>query len=265
MTQGYGPDNGQQPQWGQPEQNGQQQPPQWGQPAQGGPYQTPPPAQSPSQWGQPSPAPAADPWGQPSAQPAAGPGYPGAAQSGYPGATGAAPQFTTGDGVNWSRVRLLGMGLLIGVALLLLIRLGATLAQFLLAPALAEGGEDPGSLAIGTSVVTLLLWLANLLVSLVAMVLAIMAAVMGRAKARVGGIVVAVAIPVAVVVFWILSVVLGIVAGAAGMFDPMTATFTVGGYRLITGIDAVRMLIMVAIMGIGAYLVFSTAKKKLSA
>src|SRR5690625_2767802 len=164
--QSEGP-NQQQPQWGQPEDPNQQQP-QWGQPDQGQPWGQPSPAPQSEQpqWGQPSPAPASDPWGQQSAQPAFG--SPG--EAGYPGAVGATPQFMPGDGVNWPRVRMLGMSLLIGVALLLLIRLGNSLASFLMADTLATGGEDLGAMALGGSLVTLLLWVANVIVSLAVLV-----------------------------------------------------------------------------------------------
>src|SRR5699024_5729801 len=121
MSQGYGPQGNDWQQWGQSDPNQQ---PQGGQRDQGQPR------------GQPSPAPASDPWGQQSAQPAFG--SPG--EAGYPGAVGATPQFIPGDGVNWPRVRMLGMSLLIGVALLLLIRLGYSLASFLMADMLATGG-----------------------------------------------------------------------------------------------------------------------------
>src|SRR5690625_3555311 len=173
--------NQQQPQWGRPQDPNQQQP-QWGQPDQDQPWGQPSPAPqseqpqwgqpSPApqseqpQWGQPSPAPASDPWGQQSAQPAFG--SPG--EAGYPGAVGATPQFMPGDGVNWPRVRMLGMSLLIGVALLLLIRLGNSLASFLMADTLATGGEDLGAMALGGSLVTLLLWVANVIVSLAVLV-----------------------------------------------------------------------------------------------
>src|SRR5699024_11991492 len=78
MTQGYGPEHGQQPQWGQA-----------------------------------SPAPAVPG------------GYPGAAGSAGPGA---GPQFGPGDGVNWRRVKLIGLLLLGGTVLVLLLRLGINLA-----------------------------------------------------------------------------------------------------------------------------------------
>ena len=273
--QSEGP-NQQQPQGGQPEDPNQQQP-QWGQPDQGQPWGQPSPAPqseqpqwgqpSPApqseqpQWGQPSPAPASDPWGQQSAQPAFG--SPG--EAGYPGAVGATPQFMPGDGVNWPRVRMLGMSLLIGVALLLLIRLGNSLASFLMADTLATGGEDLGAMALGGSLVTLLLWVANVIVSLAVLVVAIMAAVMGRGKARVGGIVVAVAIPVAVITSWIIGFIVGIVLGISASGDPATAAMTADGYRINAGIDALRVLVMIAIMAFGAWMVFDTAKKKLSA
>ena len=259
--QSEGP-NQQQPQGGQPEDPNQQQP-QWGQPDQGQPWGQPSPAPQSEQpqWGQPSPAPASDPWGQQSAQPAFG--SPG--EAGYPGAVGATPQFMPGDGVNWPRVRMLGMSLLIGVALLLLIRLGYSLASFLMADTLATGGEDLGAMALGGSLVTLLLWVANVIVSLAVLVVAIMAAVMGRGKARVGGIVVAVAIPVAVITSWIIGFIVGIVLGISASGDPATAAMTADGYRINAGIDALRVLVMIAIMAFGAWMVFDTAKKKLSA
>ena len=100
MTQGYGPDHGQQGQWGQ---DGQSSPPPapWGQPGQQAPAAQP-------QWGQPSPA--QQPWGQ--ASPAGAPGgYPGAAGQ-Y--AMGTGTQFDAGDGVNWKRVKLIGLILLVG-------------------------------------------------------------------------------------------------------------------------------------------------------
>ena len=87
MTQGYGPDHGQQGQWGQGGQNPPPPAPQWGQPGQ--PSPTPQP-----QWGQPSPAPqpgspSQPQWGHVSPAPAPG-GYPGAS---YPGAAGASNSF----------------------------------------------------------------------------------------------------------------------------------------------------------------------------
>lgn len=297
MSQGYGPQghdgqqwgqqdpSQQQPQWGQPEQPGQQpqwgqpdpnqQQPQWGQPDQGQPDQgqqwgQPQQPEQP-QWGQPSPAPAADPWGQQSAQPAFGSpaeaGYPGASPApgaGYPGAVGATPQFVPGDGVNWPRVRMLGMSLLIGVAVLLLIRLGTSLATFLLSDSLAAGNEEPGAMAVGGSLATLLLWIANLIVSLAVMVLAIVAAVMGRGKARVGGIVVAAAIPVLAIVGFIIGLIVRVIL-MTQMMDPVTGETSATFFRIDAAVTAVWVLVAVAIMAFGAWLVFDTSKKKLSA
>ncbi|MGP9538474.1 hypothetical protein ACT3SP_10705 [Brachybacterium sp. AOP43-C2-M15] len=243
MTQGYGSQDGQQPQWGQGGQN-------------------PPPA-APAQpsWGQG--APSQPQWGQTSPPPAPG-GYPGAV--GYPGAGGPA-QSPAGDGVNWSRVKLLGLILLIGTALLLVVRLGINLTTFLGAEEIVAADSDaaPGAMGIGTGLAALALFLANLLLSLVMLVLGILAAVMGRGRARVGGIVVAVAIPLAVVLYWVLSIVVGIVLAVTGAVDPATAELSASDYRISTGIDTVRTVLMVAIIGVGSFLVHSTAAKKLAA
>lgn len=225
MTQGYGSDQGQQ---------GQQPP--WG---QGG--QNPPPA---PQWGQAAPAPVA---------------------GGYPGASGA-PQFVPGDGVNWRRVKRVGQILLIAVAVLLLVRLGMSLASFVLAPDLAGDSLEsgPGAVAIGSSLATIVLALTNLAVSLAAIGLGIAAAVTGRGRARTGGIVVAVTVVVSVVLYWIMAFVVAIILAAMGMVDASGA-ISVDGYRINSVIEAIRQLVMVAIMAFGAYLVHSTATKHLTA
>ncbi|WP_422115594.1 hypothetical protein [Brachybacterium sp. UNK5269] len=247
MTQGYGPDQGQQGQqsgWGQDGQNPPSAPqPQWGAPGQASPAPQP-------QWGQASPTPA--------------PG--GAAQgSGYPGASGA-PQFVPGDGVNWRRVKLIGQLLLIGVAVLLLVRLGMSLASFLMAPDMAADPLEsgPGAVALGSSLATIVLALTNLVVSLAVLGLGIAAAVMGRGRARTGGIVVAVAVVASVVLFWIMAFVVAIILAALGMIDGSGA-ISVDGYRINSVIEAIRQLVMVAVMAFGAYLVHSTATKRLSA
>ena len=246
MTQGYGPDQGQQPQWGQDGQNppSAQQPaqPAWGAPGQSAPAQQP-------QWGQASPDPA-------------GGGY--AGSSGYPGASGT-PQFVPGDGVKWSRVKLVGLILLISVALLLLIRLGLSLASFLMAPELAgDPFASEAGMNLGSSLATILLAGANLIVSLAAIALGIAAAVMGRGRARTGGVVVAATVVVSVVLYWIMAVIVAIILAALGMVDQY-GSISVEGYRINAGIEAIRQLVMVAIMGVGAHLVHSTAKKRVSA
>lgn len=225
MTQGYGPEHGQQPQWGQAS-----------------------PAEP--QWGQASP-------------PAAPGGYPGAA--GQPG-MGTGPQFGPGDGVNWKRVRLFGLILLIGAAVLLLLRLGINLSMFIGAADIAatNTGGDPGATAIGSSLALLVLYPTNWFVGIVLLTLGIIAAVMGRGRARVGGIIVAVAIPLSVILYWILNIVVGFLLVGIGVTDP-SAGLTATSYRISAGIDALHSIAIAATVGLGAFFVFSTATKKLSA
>lgn len=256
MTQGYGPQDGGQGQWGQQQpQSGQQGQQQAGQ-------QQPAPQQ---QWGQPSPGPASPGWGQGSPGPTPG-GYPGAA-GGYPGAAGAVPVGSP-DGANWPRVKTLGMALLIGAGLLLVIRLGIDLAAIVGAEGIAAsnaGGSATGGVAIGSSLVLLLLYIANLVVSLVVFVLGIIAAVMGRGRARLGGILVAVGIPVATVLYWILSIVMGFVLAATGAVDVETAELTASHFRMVYGVDLIRVVLVVGLIGLGAFFVHSTARRKLAA
>lgn len=218
MTQGYGPEFGQQ---------GQQ--PQWGQASP-----VPPPV-----------------------------GYPGSAGH---GGMGAGSQFGPGDGVNWRRVKLLGLLLLIGTVLLLLVRLGINLASFIGAEELAatDAGGEMGALGIGTGLAAIVLFLANLVLSLVMLVLGIMAAVMGRGRARTGGIMVAVTIPVSVALYWILSIIVAVILLATGMAETTTGELTGTGYRISAAVDALRALLMVAVIGLGSFFVHSTAAKKLA-
>lgn len=259
MTQGYGQQPDGQNQWGQ----GGTSPSgdSWGQPS---------PAPQQNQWGQPSPAPQPEQWGQPS--PAAAPGgYPGAAQSPagpqfggqqYGGQQFGGPQGA-GDGVNWQRVKLLGTLLLGGAALLLVLRVGVGLTQLVGADGTASvnAGGTPGAVGFGSSIVVLLLAIANLVVSLAMIVIGIMAAVSGRGKARAGGIIVAVAIPVAVVLYWIVLIIMSFVVVAATGDGYVSA----GHFRLIYGVDLIRAVLMVAVIAYGAYMVHSTARKKLGA
>ncbi|MGO3209590.1 MAG: hypothetical protein ACTIJK_07330 [Brachybacterium sp.] len=234
MTQGYGPEFGQQGQQGQWGQQGQQ--PQW--------------EQQP-QWGQASPAPVPG-------------GYPGSAGQ---GGMGTGPQFGPGDGVNWRRVKLLGLILLIGTALLLLIRLGINLASFIGADEVAatDAGGEMGALGIGAGLTSLVLTIASHAVGLILFVLAIIAAVMGRGKARTGGIMVAVAVPASVVLYWIVTVIVAVVLLASGMADADTGELTGNGYRIAAAVDVLRNLLIIAIIGLGSFFVHSTAAKKLSA
>ena len=248
MTQGYGPDHGQQGQWGPGGQNPPPPAPQWGQPEQ------PAPAPQP-QWGQPSPS----QWGQ--ASPAAGPaGYPGAAGQ-YGMGTG--PQLGAGDGVNWKRVKLIGLILLISAAALLLLRLGINLSTFIGADDLAasNAGGEIGAAGVGSSLANLVLYGLNFLVNFIVLGLGIAAAVMGRGRARVGGIIAAVAIPLSAVLFWVFVFLAGIIMGIAGVIDDQSTTAI---YYVTAGAGVVHALVIVAIIAVGSFFVFSTASKKLS-
>jgi len=263
MTQGYGQQPGGQDQWGQGGQN-----------PSGGSWGQPSPAPQQNQWGQPSPAPQPEQWGQPS--PAAAPGgYPGAAQSPagpqfggqqYGGQQFGGPQVA-GDGVNWRRVKLLGTLLLGGAALLLILRLGVGLGQIFSADATeaVNTGGTPGAVGLGSSILVLLSAIGNLVVSLAMIVIGIMAAVTGRGKARVGGIIVTAAIPVAIILYWVLVIVLVVVFAAGGSVDMDTGVMAASDYRIIYSIDLIRAILMVAVIGYGAYLVHSTARTKLAA
>ncbi|HEX7349663.1 hypothetical protein [Brachybacterium sp.] len=269
MTQGYGPDHGQQGQWGQGDQNSPPASP-WGQPEQQAPAAQP-------QWGQPSPAPhAGSPMSSP-AQPqwgqASPSGAPGGYSGGYPGVAhasgmGTGPQFGAGDGVNWRRVKLIGLILLGGTALVLLVRLGINLAAFIGADDLAASGAtgEVGAVGAGSSLVSLLLYGLNFLLGTALLVLGIIAAVMGRGRARAGGIVVAAAIPLSVILYWIFTflagVIWGIVTGASGeTADAGSATL----YYVTAVTGVVHALLVVAILALGSFFVHSTASKKLSA
>ena len=238
MTQGYGPDNGQQGQWGQQGQYGQGQPEQ-------------PPAAP--QWGQASPAaPAQQPWGQ-------------ASPGGYPGSTGyAGGQPGTADGVDWRRVKLLGLLLLIGTGVLLLVRLGINLTMFIGAEDLAasNSGGELGAAGIGSSLANLVLYCVNFLVALVLLGLGIAAAVMGRGRARMGGIVAIAGIVLSAVLFWIMVVLAGVVVGLLGGTADGTDTTTT---YLAAGAGILHAVVMAVILGVGAFLVHRTATKKLSA
>lgn len=274
MTQGYGPHQGQQGQWGAEGQGGQnpppapqpQQQPQWGSPEQA------PPAQP--QWGQPSPQ-SASQFGSPTAspsQPQWGQASPAGAPGAYPGAVGSSglgngPEVGTGDGVNWRRVKLIGLILLAGTALVLLLRLGINLATFIGADDIAasNSGGDVGVVGMGSGLVSLVLYILNFLVGFILFVLGVVAAVMGRGRARVGGIVVAAAIPVSVILYWVLNIVMAVVLMATGAADDQTGAITGTGYRITAGTNFLHVLVIVAMLGLGSFFVHSTATKKLSA
>lgn len=228
MTQGYGPGNGQQDQWGQ-------QQPQWGQEPQ---------------WGQVSPAPAPG-------------GYPGG--SGYPGTSGfqsgggfAAP----GDGVNWRRVKMLGMALLVSAGLLLLIRMSYAIAAFISAPELASSNEELSGLGLGMGLLSLVLMGANALVGTVVLVLGLVLAFTARERARLGGIIAAASIPLSIITYWIVAIVSAFLLIALG-FANEAGEVTTGGYRITYVIDALRNLLIIGAVGLGGYFAFSTAAAKL--
>ena len=281
MTQGYGPENGQQGQWGQGGQNPPQQQP-WGQPEPQAPAPQP-------QWGQPSPAPepqwgqaspqSAPQFGSPSASPAQpqwGQASPAAAPGGDPGAPqgagaqygmGTGPQFDMGDGVSWKRVKLIGLILLAGTAAVLLVRLGINLASFIGAEDMAatDTGGELGAAGVGSGLVSIVLYIVNFLLSAAMLALGIVAAVMGRGRARAGGIIVAAAIPVSIVLYWILTVLIAVILVASGGADDQTGALTATGYRITAGVTTLHALFIVVILALGSFFVHSTASKKLSA
>lgn len=170
------------------------------------------------------------------------------------------------DGANWHRVKLLGMCLLIGTVLLLVVRLGINLAAFIGADAIAANSSsgELGALGVGTGLATIVLLLANLLLSIIMLVLGILSAVAGRERARVGGIMIAVAIPVSVVLYWILNLIVAVILLASGVTDASSGDLPGRGYRISSAVDSVRAVLMVAVIGIGSFLVHSTARKQLS-
>ena len=277
MTQGYGQGQGPQGPWGSEGQGGQypppapqspqpQQQPQWGSPEQAPPSQP--------QWGQPSPQ-SAPQFGSPAAppsQPQWGQASPAGAPGGYPGAAGQAgmgsgPHLGSADGVNWKRVKLIGLILLAGTALVLLLRLGINLATFIGADDIAanDSGGDVGAVGIGSGLASLVLYILNFLVGFIMFVLGIVAAVIGRGRARVGGIVVAAAIPVSVVLYWLLNIVMAVILMGAGAVDDQTGAITSAGYRITAGTSFLHTLVIVATLGLGSFFVHSTASKKLAA
>lgn len=180
---------------------------------------------------------------------------------------GTGPQFEPGDGVNWRRVKLLGLMLLIGTVLLLLIRLGINLASFIGADEIAasDSGGEMGALGIGAGLTSLVLTIASHALGLVLFVLAIIAAVMGRGRARIGGSMVAIAVPVSVILYWIVTVIVAVALLGTGMADVDTGELTGAGYRIAAGVDVLRNLLVIAVIGLGSFFVHSTAAKKLSA
>ncbi|NMA78582.1 MAG: hypothetical protein GX960_15220 [Actinomycetales bacterium] len=242
MSQGYGPEHGQQGQWGQ---DGQNPPPapQWGQPEQA-------PAPQPH-WGQSSPAsqggsPMASPsqpqWGQ--ASPAAAPGgYPGASYPGAPGAAGGsypAPGASTpsmlSNIIKWMffavlavvAVRLIGNVIVFGIG--------------------AAGGAAGSPEVVGMgSLFGLLVLLVNGVVSLAVLVLAVMVIVQASGRGRTGAIVVVAAMVLAVIAYWIVYGIYTVIIVNATDYS------TVGVMSLVyLVVEIIRSLLVFAALIVGA-------------
>lgn len=257
MTQGYGPQNGQNGQWGADGGQGQ-----WGQNSPQGPQ----PAQQP-QWEQPSPAPAAPQWGEQSAgqaspapqqwsqaSPPPAPGYPGT--SGYPGAAGAAATSpVAGKG---TLAKKLGIALLILSVLAVIARLATPIFMFMMA---ANGNPaDMEEISVGMglgSIGTLLAWIANLIFSIGLLVVSIIAAIQFSGRGRTGAIIVAATVIVSVVLYWIVSFVAGFLGAAiAGNSYDMGTIYTVGGIA-----ELLRVLVVAAALLVGSYMVMAWGRK----
>lgn len=185
----------------------------------------------------------------------------------YPGSTSyPGPQPGSGDGVNWRRVKLLGTLLTIGLMLLMVVRLGIALTTYFGADSLAaqDSGGEMSTVALGTGLVAIVLYLANVVVSLAMIVVGIIVAVMARGRARVGGIVVAAMIPVSIIAYWVVTIIMAIVLVSLGM-DSDLGGVEANGYRLIGVVEALRVLLVILAMGVGVYQVSITASKRLSA
>ncbi|OFT64536.1 hypothetical protein HMPREF3159_01825 [Brachybacterium sp. HMSC06H03] len=258
MTQGYGPQYGQNGQWGADGDQGQ-----WGQNSPQG--QQPAPQ---SQWGQPSPAPAAPQWGEQSAgqaspapqqwsqasPPPAPGGYPGT--SGYPGTAAAASTSpVAGKG---ALAKKLGIALLILAVLAVIARLATPIFMFMMA---ANGNPaDMEEISVGMglgSIGTLLAWIANLIFSIGLLVVSIIAAIQFSGRGRTGAIIVAATVIVSVVLYWIVSFVAGFLGAAiAGNSYDMGTIYTVGGIA-----ELLRVLVVAAALLVGSYMVMAWGRK----
>ena len=256
MTQGYGPQYGQNGQWGADGDQGQ-----WGQNSPQG--QQPAPQ---SQWGQPSPAPAAPQWGEQSAgqaspapqqwcqasPPPAPGGYPGT--SGYPG-TAASTSPVAGKG---ALAKKLGIALLVLSALAVIARLATPIFIFMMA---ANGNPaDMEEISVGMglgSIGTLLAWIANLIFSIGLLVVSIIAAIQFSGRGRTGAIIVAATVIVSVVLYWIVSFVAGFLGAAiAGNSYDMGTIYTVAGIA-----ELLRVLVVAAALLVGSYMVMAWGRK----
>ncbi len=258
MTQGYGPQNGQNGQWGADGDQGQ-----WGQNSPQG--QQPAPQ---SQWGQSSPPPAAPQWGEQSAgqaspapqqwsqasPPPAPGGYPGT--SGYPGTAGAASTSpVAGKG---ALAKKLGIALLVLSVLAVIARLATPIFMFMMA---ANGNPaDMEEISVGMglgSIGTLLAWIANLIFSIGLLVVSIIAAIQFSGRGRTGAIIVAATVIVSVILYWIVSFVAGFLGAAiAGNAYDMGTIYTVGGIA-----ELLRVIVVAAALLVGSYMVMAWGRK----
>lgn len=259
MTQGYGPQNGQNGQWGADGGQGQwgQNSPQGQQPAQQPQWEQPSPAPAAPQWGEQSAgqaSPAPQQWSQASPPPPAPGGYPGI--SGYPGAAGAAATSpVAGKG---ALAKKLGIALLILSVLAVIARLATPIFMFMMA---ANGNPaDMEEISVGMglgSIGTLLAWIANLIFSIGLLVVSIIAAIQFSGRGRTGAIIVAATVIVSVVLYWIVSFVAGFLGAAiAGNSYDMGTIYTVGGIA-----ELLRVLVVAAALLGGSYMVMAWGRK----
>ncbi|MGP5036094.1 hypothetical protein ACTXKE_14340 [Brachybacterium alimentarium] len=250
MTQGYGPHNGQQPQWGQGDQNPQQPTqPQW-QPA--------PQPQSPAQpqWQPASPAPTPAPGGYPGAPAAAA--YPGATGHSAPNGVGSGAGSGSGSG---SRLAKLTQWMLILVAAVIVVRVIREIVSIVTSlvgnAAMSSGSMDNGmAVAGGGVIVGLLFLLVNGLVSLGLLVLSIMVAVQSTGRGRAGAIIVAATLVVSVIVYWIFSGIFTAVLYNAGDFSTIQ---TVSIISVV--VEIVRLLVVFAGLIVGGLMARNWVKR----
>ncbi|RCS83352.1 hypothetical protein [Brachybacterium alimentarium] len=236
MTQGYGPNNGQQPQWGQGDQNPQQ------------------PAQP--QWQPASPAPTPAPGGYPGAPAAAA--YPGATGHSAPNGVGSGAGSGSGSG---SRLAKLTQWMLILVAAVIVVRVIREIVSIVTSlvgnAAMSSGSMDNGmAVAGGGVIVGLLFLLVNGLVSLGLLVLSIMVAVQSTGRGRAGAIIVAATLVVSVIVYWIFSGIFTAVLYNAGDFSTIQ---TVSIISVV--VEIVRLLVVFAGLIVGGLMARNWVKR----
>jgi len=277
MTQGYGPQGGQQGQWGpqgqDPQQPAQQPPwgqpspapaaPQWGQqspppaPPQGEqpPWGAPPaapPQASPAQpqWGQHSPSPsphhsspAPQPWNQASPPPAPA-GYPGSAGAAGAAAPAGGGSSTVGKLVTW---------MFYAVLAVVAVRLIGNVIVF----GIGFVGGAAGSMEIAGvgSIFGILLLIANGIVTLALLVLAVMVAIQAQGRGRTGAIIILATVVLAVIAYWILR---GILLAVYANADYSTVGIISIVYLIA---EILRALVVFAALIVGALLARRWAKE----